>query len=142
LDPPLAAERAASAGRGRAPGLRPDRARRGGRPGHQQDGLAGPHRYAFGPRGGERPGGRRRRRPGGGQARGEAAAIGDRGMTEVTIMATKADKDEQAFQAAIDRERVACLQVQRLSFALWTIAAGVTGFATGGYCVYRIMKKR
>ena len=57
-------------------------------------------------------------------------------------MATKADKDDHAFKEAIDRERAACLQVQRLSFALWTVAAGVTGFVTGGYCVYRIMKKR
>lgn len=61
---------------------------------------------------------------------------------EIQAMTTRADKDEHAFQQAIERERVACLKVQRLSFALWTFAAGVTGFATGGYCVYRIMKKR
>lgn len=61
---------------------------------------------------------------------------------EITIMATRADKEEDAFKEALDRERAACLQVQRLSFALWTVAAGVAGFVSGGYCVYRIMKKR
>lgn len=57
-------------------------------------------------------------------------------------MATRAEETEEALRQAIDREQTACIRAQKVSFALWTLGAGVAGFISGGYCVYRIMKKR
>ena len=57
-------------------------------------------------------------------------------------MTTRADETEDALRQALEREKSACLRAQRVSFALWTLGAGVTGFMTGGYVVYKIMKKK